>query len=134
MYNTILVPVDLGNPEQGSKALGIARQIGGQQSRIIALFVASELPHFITGQLPEGVVEKNLAVARKELLRHAEKAGAESEIRSGHPPTVVLEYAKEVGAELIIVGSHRPGLQHYLLGSTAARVVRHAECSVLVDR
>ena len=67
MYNTILVPVDLGSPEQGSKALGIARQIGGQQSRIIALYVASELPHFITGQLPEGVVERNLVCSQRTL-------------------------------------------------------------------
>jgi len=36
--------------------------------------------------------------------------------------------------DLIIVGSHKPGLQDYLLGSTAARVVRHAMCSVLVGR
>ena len=134
MYQTILVPVDLSNQEQGRKALGIARQIGGEQSRVIALYVASELPHFITGQLPEGVVENNLAIARQELLEQAESVGAEAEIRSGHPPTVILETAKEVGADIIIVGSHRPGLQHYLLGSTAARVVRHAECPVLVDR
>lgn len=134
MYKTILVPVDLGQPEQGSKALGIARQIGSGKSRIVALHVAAEIPNFIAGQLPEGVVEKNLAAAREELLLLAEKVGAEAEIYSGHPPTVILESAKEIEADLIVIGSHRPGLQHYFLGSTAARVVRHAECAVLVDR
>ena len=134
MYETILVPIDVSHPEQASKALGIAQQIGSGQSRIVALHVAADIPTFIAGQLPEGLLEKNLAYARKELASQADQAGAESEIRSGHPPTVILEYAKEIGADLIIVASHRPGLQDYFLGSTAARVVRHAQCPVLVDR
>jgi nucleotide-binding universal stress UspA family protein len=134
MYKTILVPVDLSHPEQGSKALGIARQIVSGQSRIVALYVAADIPTFIAGQLPEGVIQKNLATARAELSARADEAGAESEVRSGQPATVILEYAKEIAADLIIVASHRPGLEDYFLGSTAARVVRHAECPVLVDR
>jgi len=42
--------------------------------------------------------------------------------------------AQEKGVDLIIIASHRPGLQDYFLGSTAAKVVRHAKCSVLVIR
>ena len=38
------------------------------------------------------------------------------------------------GATLIVIGAHRPDLKDYLLGPHAARVVRHAECSVLVVR
>ena len=134
MYKTILVPVDVSHLEQGSKALGIARQIGSGQSRIVALHVAAEIPTFIAGQLPSGVIQKNLADARAELSARADEAGAESEVRSGQSATAILEYAKEIGAELIIIGSHRPGLEDYFLGSTAAKVVRHAECPVLVDR
>jgi nucleotide-binding universal stress UspA family protein len=134
MYKTILVPVDLSHLEQGSKALGIARQIGSGQSRIVALHVAAEMPTFITLQLPAGVIQKNLATARAELSARADEAGAESEVRAGQPATAILEYAKEIGADLIIIGSHRPGLEDYFLGSTAAKVVRHAECPVLVDR
>jgi nucleotide-binding universal stress UspA family protein len=37
-------------------------------------------------------------------------------------------------ADLIVVGSHRPAMKDYLLGTNAARVVRHAHCSVLVVR
>ena len=134
MFETILVPVDLSHPEQGSKALGIARQIGSGQSRIVALHVAAEIPAFIAGKLPSGVIQKNLADARVELSALADEAGAESEVRSGQAATAILEYAKEIGADLIIIGSHRPGLEDYFLGSTAAKVVRHAECPVLVDR
>ena len=134
MYETILVPVDLSHLEEGSKALEIARQMAGGQARIVALYVEGDIPKFIANQIPEGVREEHIAAARAELSSRADEVGAESEIRSGHPSTVILEYAKEIGADLIIIASHRPGVQDYLLGSTAARVVRHAECSVLVDR
>lgn len=134
MYKTILVPIDLGHEEQASKALGIARQVGDGQSRICTLHVAAQIPGFVAAQLPEGLMQKNLEQARVELSAHADPAGAESEVRSGHPATAILDYAKEIGADLIIIASHRPGLEDYFLGSTAARVVRHANCSVLVDR
>jgi len=55
-------------------------------------------------------------------------------VRTGHSYNTILEVAKEKNADLIIIASHRPGLQDYFLGSTAAKVVRHANCSVLVVR
>ncbi len=58
----------------------------------------------------------------------------EVEVRVGHPYKTILEVAEEKEADLIIVASHQPDLQNYLIGSTAAKVVRHATCSVLVVR
>jgi len=46
----------------------------------------------------------------------------------------VLEEAAKMKADLIIVGSHRPAMATYLLGSNASTIVRHAPCSVLVVR
>ncbi|MGB8434081.1 MAG: universal stress protein [Burkholderiales bacterium] len=46
----------------------------------------------------------------------------------------ILRVAAEIGADLIVVGSHRPELADHLLGSNAAHVVQHANCSVLVVR
>jgi len=42
--------------------------------------------------------------------------------------------ATEAGTGCIVIGSHKPGLRDYLLGSTAAKVVRHAACAVHVKR
>ena len=134
MHETILVPVDLSHPEEGRKALGTARRMESGQARIVALYVEGDIPKFIADKVPKGVREEHIATARGELSSRADEVGAESEIRSGRPSTVILEYAKEIGADLIVIASHRPGLQDYLLGSTAARVVRHAECTVLVER
>jgi nucleotide-binding universal stress UspA family protein len=46
----------------------------------------------------------------------------------------LLRDATEWGADLIVVGSHRPVMSDYLLGSNAKTIVRHAQCSVLVVR
>ncbi|MEX5897255.1 universal stress protein [Proteus vulgaris] len=44
----------------------------------------------------------------------------------------ILETAKKIQAELIVIGSRNPGMKTYLLGSTASSVVSYAESSVLV--
>jgi nucleotide-binding universal stress UspA family protein len=46
----------------------------------------------------------------------------------------ILGEADACGADLIVIGSHRPAMSTYLLGSNAKTVVRHAKCSVLVVR
>ncbi|PTX03477.1 universal stress protein [Pararhodobacter aggregans] len=46
----------------------------------------------------------------------------------------ILEQADRIGAGLIVMGAHRPELADYLLGPNAARVLRHARCSVFVLR
>jgi universal stress protein F len=52
----------------------------------------------------------------------------------GHSGRTILDWAEANAVDCIVIASHRPGLQDYLLGSTAGRVVRHARCSVHVVR
>lgn len=133
MYKTILVPIDLAQAEPGQKALRIARQIGGSGARIHLLHVMPEIPTFVSGELPKGLLDENMeqaAAALKELGGD----GVEAKVTHGHPSREILDYAGKIGADLIVIASHQPGLQDYFLGSTAARVVRHAHCPVLVDR
>ena len=59
---------------------------------------------------------------------------AEAEVKSGKPGATIVNCADEYAADLIIIGSHKPGLKDCFLGSTAERVVRYAPCSVLVVR
>ncbi|MEW6117709.1 MAG: universal stress protein [Nitrospirota bacterium] len=80
------------------------------------------------------------AGARKEL----EKFGAEErmDIRNieyavlrGVPYDEILKYAKEQAIDLIVIGTHgRKGLDRFLFGSTAEKVVRYAPCPVLTVR
>ncbi len=55
--------------------------------------------------------------------------------RIGKPAVEILDIAEEVGADLIIVGSHgKTGIQRLVLGSVSERVVREAGCAVMVVR
>jgi nucleotide-binding universal stress UspA family protein len=59
----------------------------------------------------------------------------ESTTREGNPKTIIVEEARDWGAELIVVGHKgRSGLSRIVLGSVAEHVVAHAHCSVLVVR
>ena len=71
------------------------------------------------------------------LIRRANASDLKPNILVTHGASIyaeILRVAEEAEADLIVVGSHRPAMKDYLLGTNAARVVRHARCSVLVAR
>ena len=56
-------------------------------------------------------------------------------IRVGNPSIEIVDYAKKNNIDLIVIASHgRTGLNRFLLGSVAEKVVRLAQCPVLVWR
>jgi len=90
----------------------------------------------------------DLERARQELTKRAEQLTARVAeslaasglkaapvVRQGDPRSVIVDEAKEWGADLIVLGSHGyTGLKRLLLGSVAQSVVSHAPCSVEVVR
>ena len=136
MYKTILVPVDLVDSDKGEPMIKIARLMGGKDVRIILINVVEDIPAYVAAQVPHEILNKARESAGDALKAMAVAAGIEPhiEVRSGSAHNAILDIADEREANLIIVGSHKPGLQDYLLGSTAARIVRHAKCSVFVGR
>jgi nucleotide-binding universal stress UspA family protein len=84
---------------------------------------------------------------RKELEEHARDIAAEvtaqminwgvnarAVVGEGHPADVILQTAADEGAGLIVVGGGRGRASRYLVGSTAERVMRHADVPVYVYR
>jgi len=135
MYDTILVPVDFSHEKQTVQSLQKAEKLASS-GRIVLLHVVEDIPEYALIQLPENIEMDNISDARKELEALAKNAGisADIEVRKGRAYNNIIESASKINADLIIINSHRPGLQDYLLGSTAAKVVRHAQCAVLVER
>jgi len=136
---TILVPIDIAEEEAGAAALRLGQDLAKLRGGKLVLFnVLEQVPGYVAAQLPEGFHESALTIAAAKLQEIAREhelgETAEIVVREGHPPTEILEFAAEIGADMIIVASHTPGLVDYFLGSVAARVVRHADCSVLVAR
>jgi nucleotide-binding universal stress UspA family protein len=136
MFKTILVPIDMAHVVEGKANIDIAAQHASSGAKIILLNVVEEIPTWAAAELPTNLVGDSMKRAQAELKAIANTTGMSMEviIRSGHSYKTILEVAKESQAELIIIASHQPGLQDYFLGSTAAKVVRHATCSVLVMR
>lgn len=136
MYKNILVPIDLTQAEKGAAMLAVAAKLADQGAKITAINVVEDLPGYVRAELPTGLVEKNLKAAQEEMAKLVKDSGvaASVQVSDGNPSREILDHASKIGADLVIVASHRPGMQDYFLGSTAARVVRHAACSVLVTR
>lgn len=135
MYKNILVPIAADhNPDTG-RALAAARLLADDGAKITALTVVEEIPPYVASQLPEGQLDHT----REEVLigLKGELGGATDVhpvVVTGHAARSILEYANEHGADCIVVASHRPSFQDFFLGSTAARVVQHAQCAVHVIR
>ncbi len=136
MYKTILVPIDMSHLAEGKANIDLAAEHAATGARIILLNVVEEIPNWAAVELPAGLLEKSRESSQSELEAIATATGMkmEVEVRTGHSYNTILEVAEEKNADLIIIASHRPGLRDYFLGSTAAKVVRHANCSVLVVR
>jgi nucleotide-binding universal stress UspA family protein len=88
---------------------------------------------------PDDFAERAVAEAREALAGLCEKfvgdaVPCEQVVAYGNIYEEVIETARKRGIDLIVLASHRPKLEDYLLGPNAARVVRHAGCSVLVVR
>ncbi len=59
----------------------------------------------------------------------------ERRLEDGNPPDVIVQVAREINADLILLGTHGyKGLTHAVMGSVAEHVVRKAPCPVLTLR
>ena len=140
MYQKILVPIDLADPEFAKPALTTAvslAQASGGSVRLINVIPMTPVmlaeyvpPDFDTQQ--RGSAEEALAIIAGESGLDAGKVS--TVVRQGGIYHEVLEEAKTLGADLIVMSSHRPAMKTYFLGSNAGHMVRYAKCSVLVVR
>ena len=136
MYKKIVVPVEMGQLEKGEKILAKAKSLLDAGGEIVLTSVAESVPAYVAVELPVDFIEQSIREAETKRRARNAKLGthARIEVMIGSPSRQILELAEKEKADLIIIGSHRPDFTNYLIGATADRVVRHAECSVLVDR
>ncbi|MAM60694.1 universal stress protein [Maritimibacter sp. UBA3975] len=135
MYKNILVPITFDETRDSKTALEIAHAISDEGAKITALHVVEEIPSYVAQYLPEGQMTENVHEIEKILAEKiANEVGVDVKVVQGHAGHSIVDYAAKNGVDCIVVASHRPGFQDYFLGSTAARVVRHAPCSVHVVR
>ena len=135
MYKNILVPIALQHERDTGGAMDVAHRLLAEGGQITALHVMEAVPGYASQYLPEGHLESRHAEMQAALK--AELGGVmdvKPVVISGHSGRSIVEYAEDHDIDCIVIASHRPGLQDYFLGSTAAHVVRHAGCAVHVVR
>jgi nucleotide-binding universal stress UspA family protein len=140
MFRTILVPVDVSDLDTAQPAIDKAVELAEVSDGSIRLiYVRSIVPvTFMEFVPPEFEIEQQreaeAALAAVAARVPLPKERVSITVTMGSIYHDVLAEADRIGADLIVVGSHRPSMATYLLGSNAATIVRHARCSVLVVR
>ncbi len=134
MYDRELVPLAL-NHGISEQTLEIARALCNPGGQITALHVCEVPQGSVGAHIGEDTVQKGNERA-SEILREktAGLGGIKVAITRGQPYHTIINHAVEHKFGCIVIGSHKPGLSDFLIGSTAARVVRHAPCAVHVHR
>ena len=136
MYRNILVAIEPSHGPAQESALHMALHLAADATAdITALTVLEPLPSIIEAESPTDIETRAGERALADLRRLVgDRSEVNTVLRHGRPGAEIVEYAKEHGIDCIVLASHKPGLSDYFLGSTAARVVRHAPCSVHVIR
>jgi nucleotide-binding universal stress UspA family protein len=143
--NQILVPTDFS--PTSDLALDYAREIAQRFGASLHLLHVLEDP-FVHGPFASDLFIDERADVRRAILddararlarrvrrREGEVAAASAEIVSGHSAETIVTHAHELGADLIVMGTHgRTGLAHLLIGSVAERVFRTSPCPVMTVR
>jgi nucleotide-binding universal stress UspA family protein len=81
----------------------------------------------------EAAAERALAAAQQRLQAAGIKT--DSQVRTGSAAMEIDAVARELDADLVMVGSRKPSVERqHLVGSTAEKLVRHAKTSVLIVR
>jgi universal stress protein G len=140
MFRNILVPIDLADTELAKAsietAVALARASRGTIRFLNVLpptpaAFANYVPRDFDAQQRQSALEALTIIARESGLGVAHTT---TTVRQGGVYHEVLEEAKAMDVDLIVMSSHRPAMRTYFLGSNAGHVVRYARCSVLVVR
>jgi nucleotide-binding universal stress UspA family protein len=123
-------------------ALFLARSFDAEVHMLHAIVLLDEDPHDPGAHFPDpeqiAAELREIAAARMRADLASAPGGLtvhEEQRRGVSVATVVLDYADEIAADLIVIGTHgRRGLGHLLLGSATEEIVRHATCPVMTVR
>jgi len=140
MYKRILVPIDLADVELAKPAIATALMMAKASNGVVRLVnVLPVTPAMLAEYVPPDFDEQQRASAEEAIDIVAQETGLAADristaVLQGNVDREILDEAKAMDADLIVMSSHRTGVRTYFLGSNAGHVVRYATCSVLVVR
>ena len=141
---TILCPVDFSasSEEAARYAVMLAEAVGAAKLYFLHAHQRIVYPAPVIGG---SYIDPDTLTAIEDHLRRqltglvgrhsAHKVEVEGELREGPPHPTIVDYAKEIGADMIVMSTHgRTGIGHLLLGSVAEKVVRTSPIPVCTVR
>jgi nucleotide-binding universal stress UspA family protein len=138
MYDVVVLATDGSTPagEAADRAVALA-QAEGATLHVLSVVDEGDLGLFSGGELAavDDLLREAAENAVADAVGRASATVVETVpvVRVGSPHREIIDYADEVGADLVVVGTHgRRGLSRALVGSVASRVVRTAPVPVLV--
>lgn len=137
MFEKIMAPVDLAHIDHLTRALAVAAGLGKQHGCPVCYVGVTAPQPSAVAHSPEEYARKLAEFAAAQAAAHGHVA--EAHAVTSHDPSIdlddaLLKAAKEVGADLIVMASHIPGLADHLWPSHGGGVARRAAASVFVVR
>lgn len=143
MTGPVLCAVDVSNPHRDDDVLRMAARLAAlDEAQLDVITVVPDYGMSVVGSYfdashhPEieqearrrlnALVTEVLGPEINEKVRHV--------VVTGNAYEEILRVARADGASMIVIGALKPDFHDFLLGPNAARVVRHADCSVMVVR
>lgn len=140
MFKRVLLAVDLDEPGSWARALPAAVDVcASSGARLYVTTVAPELGTQVAPFFAPDANERLLQSAQDRLRNFvaehiASELDAGALVAQGSIHREIVNTARNIDADLIVLAAHKPGVRDYLLGANAAQVARHFERSVLLVR
>lgn len=132
---SVLVPLDFS--ELSYSAIAPAREFVETETALMLIHVLTPLhpadPAAMWNTLDDEQRKQKVKEFLAQKLAEMGYKQVKIKVAIGDPSTEIIDYAKEISADLIVLPSHgRKGISRFLLGSVTERVVRLSPCPVLV--
>lgn len=137
MFNSIMVPVDLAHADRLEKSLSIAAMLGRQSGGTVTFVAVGGNAPSKLGHTPEEFAAHLRSFADDQAATHGITTAAHA--ITSHDPAAdlddrLLDAAKTLDADCIVMASHIPNLADHLWPSHGGSLARHARASVFVVR
>jgi len=140
-YKCILVPIDLDHESSWQSSLPAAIDLARRhdaQLTIITIVPDSDIPtiaNYLPKEIDDHLREEGANRLNQFIAEYVpQDIRVQSIVGQGRIYSGILHIASDLNADLIVMASHNPGLADYLIGANAEKVMRHAQCSVMVVR
>lgn len=137
MFSKIMVPVDLAHQGRIARAMSVAADLARHWgAEVIYVGATAETPGSVAHN-PEEYRGKLDAFAAEAGAAHGQKATGHALVL--HDPAAELDGAllgasQDLGADLVVMQSHDPGLTDWVWPGHGGKLAAHAHCSVMVVR